>query len=133
MGHGSFESISSALRFEAARRCTIVSYPWTRVPAGAPPLDGLQLRLLPVADLFMALMWSRPVGLSLRTTWVTPATIALSMAVVPLVGLPGVAALAYGLVTGGILFTVGGLIALALTAGAATTAVYGLRQRQLAR
>jgi hypothetical protein len=110
-----------------------MSYPWTRVPPDAPPLDRLQLRLLPVADLFMALMWSRPGGLSLRTTWVTPATIALAVAVVPLVGLPGVAALAYGLTTGGILFMVGGLIALALTAGAATTAVYGLRQRRLAR
>jgi hypothetical protein len=110
-----------------------MSHPWTRVPAGDPPLDRLQLRLLPVADLFMAFMWSRPGGLSLRTTWVTPATIALSVAVVPLVGLPGVAVLAYGLTTGRILFMVGGLIALALTAGAATTAVYGVRQRRLTR
>lgn len=110
-----------------------MSYPWTRVPAGDPPLDRLQLRLLPVADVFMGLMWSRPGGLSLRTTWVTPATIALAIAVVPLVGLPGVAALVYGLISGGILFIVGALIALALTGGAAITAVYGVRQRRLAR
>jgi ribonuclease PH len=96
-------------------------------------LDRLQLRLLPVADLFMALMWSRPGGLSLRTTWVTPATIALAVALIPLVGLSGVAALARGLANGGILFVIGGLIALALTAGAATTAVYGVRQRRLSR
>ena len=110
-----------------------MSYPWTRVPAGDPPLDRLQLRLLPVADVFMGLMWSRPGGLSLRTTWVTPATIALAVAVVPLVGVAGVAALVYGLTSGRILFVIGGLIAITLTAGAATTAVYGVRQRLLSR
>jgi len=108
-----------------------MSYPWTRVPEGAPLLDRVQLRLLPLADLFMGLMWSRPGGLSLRTTWVTPATIALSVAVVVFVGPPGMAAVVYGLADGRILFTIGGLVGIALTAGAATTAVYGIRQRLL--
>ena len=76
----------------AGRRCTPISYPWTRVPKDAPPLDAWQLRLLPAADRFMALMWSRPGGLSLRTTWVTPATIWLGLAVVVTLGLPGLGA-----------------------------------------
>jgi hypothetical protein len=96
-----------------------------------PPLDAWQLRLLPVADRFMALMWSRPGGLSLRTTWVTPATIGLGIAVVLAVGLPGLGALAYGIATRQILFAIGGLLAAALGGAAATVAVYGIRQRSL--
>jgi hypothetical protein len=109
-----------------------MAYPWTRVPEGSPPLDRWQLRLLPVADLFMGLMWSRPNGLSLRTTWVTPATIWLGIAAIALVGFPGVGAIAYGLGTRQGLFIAGGLFAIALAAGAGTVAVYGIRQRGLA-
>jgi len=109
-----------------------VSYPWTRVPKEAPPLDAWQLRLLPLADLFMGLMWSRPGGLSLRTTWVTPATLALGVAVVLFVGLPGLGAIAYGLANRQMLALVGGLIAVALGVGAAAVALYGIRQRRLA-
>ena len=94
-------------------------------------MDAWQLRLLPVADRFMALMWSRPGGLSLRNTWVTPATIWLTVAVVMVLGLPGLAALSYGIASRQILFAVGGLIAGALGAGAATVAAYGIRQRRL--
>ena len=108
-----------------------MSYPWTRVPKDVPPLDAWQLRLLPVADRFMALMWSRPGGLSLRNTWVTPATIGLALAVVVLAGLPGLATVAYGIATRQILLAFGGLIAAALGAAAATVAVYGIRQRRL--
>ena len=109
-----------------------MSYPWTRVPKDAPPLDAWQLRLLPLADLFMGLMWSRPGGLSLRTTWVTPATLALGVAVVLFVGLPGLGAIAYGLANRQMLALVGGLIAVALGVGAAAVALYGIRQRRLA-
>ena len=49
-----------------------------------------------MADLFMGLMWSRPGGLSLRTTWVTPATLALAAAVVLFAGLGGLGGIAYG-------------------------------------
>ena len=108
-----------------------VSYPWTRVPRDAPPLDSWQLRLLPLADLFMGLMWSRPGGLSLRTTWVTPATLGLAGAVILVVGLPGLAAIAYGVAYGQWLFVFGGLVAAVLGVGAAAVALYGIRQRRL--
>ncbi|HXO59451.1 MAG TPA: hypothetical protein VN834_06580, partial [Candidatus Acidoferrum sp.] len=96
-----------------------MSYPWTRVPKDAPPLDAWQLRLLPVADLFMGLMWSRPGGLSLRTTWVTPATLALAAGVVLFAGLGGLGGMAYGVANRQVLLVLGGLIALALGVGAA--------------
>jgi hypothetical protein len=96
-----------------------------------PPLDPWQLRLLPVADRFMALMWSRPGGLSLRTTWVTPATIWLGLAVVVALGLPGLGAIAYGIFSRQLLLGFGGLMAAALGAGGGTVALYGIRQRLL--
>lgn len=108
-----------------------MSYPWTRVPKDAPPLDGLQLRLLPLADLFMGLMWSRPGGLSLRTTWVTPATLGLALAVILVVGLPGLGAIVYGIANRQVLLVLGGLIAAALAIGAGAVALYGIRQRSL--
>jgi hypothetical protein len=89
--------------------------------------------LLPAADRFMALMWSRPGGLSLRTTWVTPATIWLGLAVVVTLGLPGLGAIAYGITTRQLLLAFGGLIATALGAGGGTVALYGIRQRLLFR
>ncbi len=108
-----------------------MSYPWTRVPKATPPLDAWQLRLLPMADLFMGLMWSRPGGLSLRTTWVTPATLGLAVAVILAVGLPGLGAIAYGIANRQVLVAFGGLVAVALGAGAAAVALYGVRQRRL--
>jgi hypothetical protein len=91
------------------------------------------LWLLPVADRFMALMWSRPGGLSLRTTWVTPATIGLGLAVIATVGLPGLGAIVYGIATGQLLLLFGGLAAAGLGVGGGTVAVYGIRQRLLFR
>jgi hypothetical protein len=105
----------------------------TRVPAGSPPLDATQLRLLPLADAAMWLMFSRPGGLSLRTTWVTPATIWLCSAVAATAVLLGVAACSYGLSTGYILPLLGGLVALIGATGSAGVAVYGIRQRLLSR
>jgi hypothetical protein len=110
-----------------------VSNRWTRVPASPPPVDGAQLRLLPLADLFMALMLSRPAGLSLRTTWVTPASIWLCLAVaIGLVAL-GLLALAMALLGYQLLLLLAALPALALAAGAGSVALYGLRQRYLSR
>ena len=108
-----------------------MSYPWTRVPKDAPPLDAWQLRLLPLANLFMGLMWSRPGGLSLRTTWVTPATLGLALAVMLVVGLPGLGAIVYGAANRQLLVLVGGLVASALGVGATAVALYGIRQRRL--
>ena len=87
--------------------------------------------MVPVVDRFMTMMWSRPGGLSLRTTWVTPATIWLAIAVVVVVGLPGLGALVYSIANRQILLALGGLIAVALGTGAATVALYGIRQRRL--
>lgn len=108
-----------------------MSYAWTRVPKEAPPLDGLQLRLLPAADLFMALMLSRPGGLSLRTTWVTPATIGLAVAAVVFVGLPGGAAFLLGFFQHNLLLVGSGLLGVMVAAGAGAVALYGIRQRLL--
>jgi hypothetical protein len=133
--HSPFAGTWADLEAEGQRPtyvAALMAYPWTRVPAVAPPLDPWQLRLLPVADLFMGLMWSRPGGLSLRTTWVTPATIWLGIAALAMVGLPGVGAIAYGLATGEVLLAALGLLAVALAAGAGTVALYGIRQRGLA-
>jgi len=114
-----------------AARCALVSYPWTRVPKDAPPLDAWQLRLLPVADRFMALMWSRPGGLSLRATWVTPATIWLGLAVLVALGIPGLGAVLFGVASRQVLVVLGGLVAAALGSGGGTVALYGIRQRRL--
>lgn len=52
----------------------------TRVPPGpVPRLPGGMRLLIPLADAFMIAMLSRPSTGSLRTTWVTPATTALSL------------------------------------------------------
>ena len=79
----------------------------------------------------MALMWSRPGGLSLRTAWVTPATIWLGLAVVVALGVPGLGAIAYGVFSRQYLLSFGGLIAAVLAVGGGTVAVYGIRQRLL--
>lgn len=89
--------------------------------------------LLPLADGFMALMWSRPGGLSLRTTWVTPATIGLGLAVVVALGLPGIGVIVYGIAAGQLLLPFGGLLAVGLGVGGGTVAAYGIRQRLLSR
>src|SRR5260370_30757935 len=57
-------------------------------PPEVTPVDRIQLMLLPVADLFMILMYSRPPGGSLRTARVTLMTIWLAAAVAVLVGIP---------------------------------------------
>lgn len=105
----------------------------TRVPATPPPLDRVQLRLLPVADLFMALMWSRPGGLSLRTTWVTPATIWLCVAVASLSAGLTIAAIGYTIASANLLMLGGALLALLIAAGTGSVSAYGIRQRRLAR
>ncbi len=103
------------------------------MPKEAPPIDAWQLRLLPVADRFMGLMWSRPGGLSLRTTWVTPATIGLAAAVIVALGLPGLGAIVYGIANRQFLLAFGGLVAAVLGTGAGAVAIYGVRQRRLRR
>ena len=53
----------------------------TRVPdEPVPQLPAWCAVVMPPADVFMALLLSRPATGSLRHTWVTPATLALSLA-----------------------------------------------------
>jgi hypothetical protein len=48
---------------------------FTRVPDAPVPSPGpLGAAVLPVADLFMVAMFSKPKNGTLRTTWVTPST-----------------------------------------------------------
>jgi hypothetical protein len=80
----------------------------------------------------MGLMWSRPGGLSLRTTWVTPATIALGTAVALVVGVGGILAAVYGAAGGNSLVLVLGIAAWGLGLGSGAVAFYGIRQRWIA-
>ena len=95
--------------------------------------DRLQARLLPLADLVMVVMLSRPASGTLRTTRVTVVTIALaglvgaaSVALIPVLALR---------VAGGHsalwLVLVPALLAAAI--GCADLAMFGLRQRYLLR
>jgi hypothetical protein len=85
---------------------------------------------IPPADLFMLAMVSRPATGSLRTTWVTPATFQLGLAV-------GVASLALaffalfrGLGGAGLLVSAGGVLLLVLGIGAGSVAIVGAAQRR---
>jgi hypothetical protein len=101
--------------------------------AELPPLDRLQARLLPAADLVMIVMWSRPPSGTLRTTRVTRATIWLSAAVAVVTG--GLALLLAGYLLRGasLLLLVPALLVVPLAAGSACLAAFGIRQhRQIA-
>jgi hypothetical protein len=101
---------------------------FTRVPERpVPALPRPGRLLLPIADLFMLLMISRPHTGSLRTTWVTPATLGLSAATAFVGTLLEVAMLRGGPT----MPTLMGAAAVAvLAAGSASVAVIGLLQRR---
>jgi hypothetical protein len=88
--------------------------------------------MLPIADFFMAVMWSRPHGLSLEESWVTPATIVLGLVVAVAGMVGGVAALAYAAGHTWIWFAAG-LVMIVVAAGSGVVAAYGIRQRLLDR
>lgn len=95
------------------------------------PVDALQARLLPVADLVMVLMLSRPQSGTLRDTRVTIATIWLAVAVA-LVGLVlAVLGLALGTVGRQPLWLVPAVLLALLGAGCADLGIFGIRQRIL--
>jgi hypothetical protein len=99
---------------------------FTRIPdRPAPELPGAVDALVPVADLFMLLMVSRPATGSLRRTWVTPATLYLCVATLVL----GVV-LAVRLLGGGAVAQIGGVALLLIAAGAGAVAAVGLAQRR---
>jgi hypothetical protein len=99
----------------------------TRVPAEpVPPLPVWCAAVVPAADLFMVLLLSRPATGSLRNTWVTPATIALSVAT----GLISIVCLLVAIagLSGG--WRVAAALVLALfAAGSLSVAAVGLAQR----
>lgn len=100
-------------------------------PPEVTPLDGLQITLLPIADLFMILMLSRPPGGSLRTARVTPVTIGLAAVLALLAGLAALALVSSAIATSQYLFIPIALLDGALGLGAAVLTIFGVRQRML--
>ena len=100
-------------------------------PPEVTPLDGIQRMLLPIADLVMILMLSRPPGGSLRTARVTLATIWLAALVAGLALFLALMVLAYAVPKAQLLLIVVGLLSAALGVGAGVLAVFGIRQRLL--
>ena len=104
---------------------------WTRVPDGAPPALPLWGALvLPLADLFMLAMLSRPASGSLRVTWVTPATLVLSLAAA--VGMIAVFVVcAIALAAGGGWAPIAGMAVIAVIAsGSSAVVLVGAAQRR---
>jgi hypothetical protein len=101
----------------------------TRVPdRPVPSLPGWVRWAVPLADLFMLLMLSRPQSGSLSRTWVTPATLQMSIALVALC-LLGSGLVASGVVRGSVAIgLVAGLLLLAVGAGAVL--LVGVAQRR---
>jgi hypothetical protein len=100
-------------------------------PPEVTPLDRIQLMLLPIADLFMILMYSRPPGGSLRTARVTLMTIWLAAAVAVLAGIPAAVLLVHAVATLQLLPIAIGLVGVAVGIGSGILAVFGVRQRIL--
>lgn len=99
---------------------------FTRVPdRPVPPLPRWASAVLPLADLFMVLLVSRPPTGTLGTTWVTPSTLWLSAALLVL-----------GVAGGGLLLprsgleTLAGAAAVLLGLGCGSIALVGLAQRR---
>ena len=102
----------------------------TRVPEGpVPPLPALVRLFIPPADLFMRAMISRPATGSLRTTWVTPASLQLGLAVGFVSLILAAVAINRGVTGSGPLAIVGGVLFLAIAIGAGSVAIVGLAQR----
>ena len=86
--------------------------------------------LLPLADLFMILMTSRPRSGSLRTTWVTPATVGLCMVTVVGGVLLDVLMLQVGVGGRSAPAFIGAAVVAILVVGSACVAVIGIAQRR---
>lgn len=98
-------------------------------PPEVTPIDDIQRMLLPVADLFMVVMFSRPPGGSLRTAKVTWVTIGLGAAVALLAGASALALLPGAVARHQVLLVLAGVVGVMLAFGAADLAIYGVRQR----
>ena len=104
---------------------------FTKVPdAPVPPPGPLGSAVLPVADLFMLAMFSKPSSGTLRTTWVTPST--YFMTIGSCIGAVVIAGLLLSGVIGGIttISIVGVVICLLFAVGAGSVALVGGGQRR---
>ena len=104
---------------------------WTRVPDGPPPAPPRWgAAALPLADLFMWALLSRPSSGSLRVTWVTPATYLLSVSAAA-GAIVMVAVCAVALAGGGGWAPLAGIVVCAaLAAGSSAVGLVGLAQRR---
>jgi hypothetical protein len=103
---------------------------FTRVPEGpVPHLPALLQVFIPPADLFMLAMISRPATGSLRTTWVTPASLQLGLAAGVVSLLLAALALYRGFNGSGLLSIAGGVLLLCVGLGAGSVAIVGAAQR----
>jgi hypothetical protein len=103
---------------------------FTAVPARPVPALGPRLGpVVSIADAFMAAAYSRPNGLSLRTSWVTPATLylAASSALAALV----LAVLLVG--HGGAPSVIGAVVLVLGAVGSAAVVLVGAAQRRASR
>jgi len=104
---------------------------FTKVPDAPVPAPGpLGSAVLPVADLFMLAMFSKPPSGTLRTTWVTPST--YWMTIGTCLGALVIAGLLLSGVIGRItsISIVGVVICLLFAVGAGSVAVVGRGQRR---
>jgi hypothetical protein len=104
---------------------------FTRVPdSPVPPPGRFGAAVIPVADVFMVAMFSKPPSGTLRTTWVTPSTYWMTLAT-----FLGAVVLA-GLLLSGVIGTVttislvGVVICLLFAIGAGSVALVGAAQRR---
>ena len=92
---------------------------------GLPQLDPVQRILLPVADGFMILLYSRPPSGSLRTTRVTMVSIVLGAASFVAFGFAGVVVA----LKGGVLLLLVGILLVLFALGSLSLGTYGILQR----
>ncbi len=103
---------------------------FTAVPSGpVPPAGRAMAPVVAVADLFMSLMLSRPGGLSLRSAWVTPATLLLAGLFTPV----SVALAVLLLLRGGAWWVVCAVVLLIVAVGSAAVTAVGVVQRRARR
>ncbi len=100
---------------------------FTAIPRGPVPSTGRGMApVVAIADLFMGLMLSRPGGLSLRTSWVTPATLLLTCLYTPISAVLAVLLL----IRGGWVWVLCAVVLLLVGTGSAAVAAVGLSQRR---
>ena len=104
---------------------------FTRVPERpVPPLPAWALAVMPLADRFMVVLVSRPPTGTLRTTWVTPATLQLCSVLSVVCGVIGAVLLASGIVRLEVRAVVFGVLLVAFGAGCLSVALVGIAQRR---